>query len=63
MANKHIRNGNYVVLIVYTHTQGTDAHLHQHMSLKLKHWREIEWKCAASKISLLSKTLYAGYSL
>lgn len=28
MANKHIRYGNYVVHIVYTHTQGTLAHGH-----------------------------------
>lgn len=59
MANKHIRYGNYVVHIVYTHTQGTYAHGHTQTR---EGNGEGVWT-GASKISLLSKTLNTGCSL
>lgn len=64
MANKHIRYGNYVVPIVYTHTQGTHAHEHTNRPKieTLKGNTEGAGK-GESKISLLSKTLYTGCSL
>lgn len=68
MANKHIRYGNYVVHIVYTHSRGTHAHghtlshTHNHVGLKLKCSREVREAVptGVSKISLLYKTLNAG---